>query len=153
MNIELRNVKFISSMSEETNCFTASVYIDGKREGEVGNDGRGGCHRYHPHTLESTLEAHAKTLPPEPNPYHPGQFMPITADDLINTAFEQHLNKKEFERLTKNRTCIRIPGQAYHTGQWATISRPYTPELKAQVLAKYGAATIILNDNPALITS
>ena len=46
MNIELKNVKHYESMSEETYCFEASLYVDGKRVGAVSNRGTGGCHDY-----------------------------------------------------------------------------------------------------------
>ena len=46
MNIELKNVKHYESMSEETYCFEASLYVDGERVGAVSNRGIGGCHDY-----------------------------------------------------------------------------------------------------------
>lgn len=41
--ITVKNVKIVDFMSEETLCFTASVYENGKRIGEAKNDGHGGC--------------------------------------------------------------------------------------------------------------
>ena len=46
MRIELKNVKHVESMSEETECFTANLYVDGKKIGAVSNRGHGGCHDY-----------------------------------------------------------------------------------------------------------
>ena len=46
MNITLKNIKHYESMSEETYCFEASLYVDGKRVGRVSNRGTGGCHDY-----------------------------------------------------------------------------------------------------------
>ena len=46
MEITLKNVKHYESMSEETYCFEASLYADGKRVGRVSNRGTGGCHDY-----------------------------------------------------------------------------------------------------------
>jgi hypothetical protein len=45
MKIELRKISFNERMSEETNCYAADLYVDGKKVGEVGNDGHGGCDR------------------------------------------------------------------------------------------------------------
>lgn len=42
MKLELRNVHFSERMSDETNCFSATVYVNGKRVGEVENRGCGG---------------------------------------------------------------------------------------------------------------
>jgi len=39
MKVELKNVKFSEHMSEETNAFTADVYVDGKKCGYAKNDG------------------------------------------------------------------------------------------------------------------
>jgi len=40
--IQLKNVKFSEWNSEETNCFQAMVYFNGKRVGMASNEGRGG---------------------------------------------------------------------------------------------------------------
>lgn len=42
MEITLKNVKHMPSMSEETECFTATVYVDGKKFCTVANEGHGG---------------------------------------------------------------------------------------------------------------
>lgn len=42
----LKNLKVCEWASEETTCFTATMYVDGKRVGEVSNDGHGGCNSY-----------------------------------------------------------------------------------------------------------
>lgn len=44
--ISLRNVKHYPSMSEETDCFEATVYVDGVLAGRVSNRGCGGAHDY-----------------------------------------------------------------------------------------------------------
>jgi len=46
MNIEIKNIKFIASMTRETHCFSASLYQDGVKIGTVKNDGHGGCNQY-----------------------------------------------------------------------------------------------------------
>lgn len=45
MNITLKNVKVIKSMSRETLCYTATIYVDGFKAGTCENDGSGGCAR------------------------------------------------------------------------------------------------------------
>jgi hypothetical protein len=42
----LKNLKVCEWASEETTCFTATLYVDGKRVGECSNDGQGGCNNY-----------------------------------------------------------------------------------------------------------
>ena len=63
MKIELKNLKYAEFASQETHCFEASLYVDGKRIGVVANDGQGGCNGYTPHTAWETINEYAKTLP------------------------------------------------------------------------------------------
>lgn len=46
--IELKKIQFFEAGSEETNCYTGTVYINGKPAIEVSNDGHGGCDRQYP---------------------------------------------------------------------------------------------------------
>jgi len=62
--IELKNLKHSDFASQETYCFEANVYIDGKKAGIVSNQGCGGSHSYHPNTLYQILKAEADKLPP-----------------------------------------------------------------------------------------
>lgn len=48
MKIEIKNLKHAAFASEETHCFEATVYVDGKRSFVASNDGHGGCDMYHP---------------------------------------------------------------------------------------------------------
>lgn len=48
MNIEIKNVKHSEFASQETHCFQATLYIDGKRFANVSNDGHGGCDDVYP---------------------------------------------------------------------------------------------------------
>lgn len=69
MNIQLRKIKFYEKMSEETNAFSADLYIDGKNVGDVRNDGHGGCTDYRSYDVENRkvieqAETYCLTLPP-----------------------------------------------------------------------------------------
>jgi len=102
VNIKLKNIKYFAAGSEETSCFTASVYIDGMKAGDVKNDGHGGCNYYYPHELETKLSAYADTLPPvtsslevdgKPFVYEPN------ADNVIDELLDEYLAAKELRRL------------------------------------------------------
>jgi hypothetical protein len=43
MRLTVKNYKRVEWMSEETDCYKASLYLDGKRIGTAENEGRGGC--------------------------------------------------------------------------------------------------------------
>jgi hypothetical protein len=48
MLIELKNLKTLASLSEETHCYTAKIYVDGKPAFNASNHGHGGCDNYDP---------------------------------------------------------------------------------------------------------
>jgi hypothetical protein len=43
MNLQLKNLKTLASLSEETHCFTATLHLDGKKVATISNHGHGGC--------------------------------------------------------------------------------------------------------------
>ena len=47
MRLQLKNVKILESLSEETLCYSATVYVDGARTVEVSNHGHGGPDMQH----------------------------------------------------------------------------------------------------------
>ena len=81
MKLELKNIKHTAWASEETHCYRASLYVDGKPLAIVSNDGHGGCDRdyahpkFEPHTryfgglggdyrsVMAEVDAYFKSLP------------------------------------------------------------------------------------------
>lgn len=47
MKLELKNIEVNLGMSEETYCYSASLWVDGRKVGSVGNHGQGGCDLQH----------------------------------------------------------------------------------------------------------
>lgn len=47
MNIELKAVKIHKGLSQETTCYTANLYVDGKKAAECSNRGCGGPDEVH----------------------------------------------------------------------------------------------------------
>lgn len=48
MHIELRKLKIVAALSEETTCYTAEVWIDGARAFLASNRGHGAADLFHP---------------------------------------------------------------------------------------------------------
>src|SRR3546814_20887031 len=89
MKIELKNVHYSPHSSQETACFTAAVWLDGKNAGTVRNAGQGGCHHYTPATLEASLAAHAATLTKvniNRTPIQPSADFIITEESIGNAS-------------------------------------------------------------------
>ncbi|MES1915318.1 MAG: hypothetical protein MHM6MM_007287 [Cercozoa sp. M6MM] len=47
MKIELKSIKYAAFSSEETSCYQANLYVDGKKIGSVSNEGHGGCDNFY----------------------------------------------------------------------------------------------------------
>lgn len=62
MNFKLKKVKFFDEMSEETPCFTAEIWEDGKHVADVKNDGHGGCNDIHVYSKENRAQIYDKYM-------------------------------------------------------------------------------------------
>ncbi|RSX19239.1 hypothetical protein DAH98_24155, partial [Sphingomonas koreensis] len=47
MHIELRKLKVVDALSEETTCYSAEIWIDGQRAFLASNRGHGAADDYH----------------------------------------------------------------------------------------------------------
>tara|TARA_R100001126_G_scaffold99413_2_gene74974 strand:- start:2994 stop:3542 length:549 start_codon:yes stop_codon:yes gene_type:complete len=100
MEILLKNIKHYESMSEETYCFEANLYVDGKKVGRVSNRGKGGCHDYDfDWKKEQELDQWCKDNLPKwkmfDQPYlegHP-KFDPNGKHKLMDTSLEFHITQ------------------------------------------------------------
>jgi hypothetical protein len=108
MKIEIRNVKHAKFASQETDCFEATVLIDGKVEGKVSNEGHGGCNFYYPHDLGFKLEEYAKTLPPCQTDYGP---LEMSADLIIGDLFSNWLLEKDLKKTLKSKILFLRDGK------------------------------------------
>lgn len=62
MNLTLKNIKHAAFASEETYCYSAVLYLDGKALAIVGNDGQGGCDYVHPATRTMDMNVYRSAL-------------------------------------------------------------------------------------------
>lgn len=121
MKIELKKITYSARLSEETQAFAADVWIDGKRAGEVSNDGQGGPNRYHPWDIEQRINTYADTLPKVRTTFEdkddPTGFwhMKLDADSLVNELLHNHLMVKDFKRAIGKRVLFTREGKVYET--------------------------------------
>jgi len=105
MKIELKRIQFSERMSEETNCFVADLYINGKKVGECKNDGQGGCTDYYGNSPESNqlirkAEEYFKSLPKVKAEGYDFEYQP-TLENAIDEQFELYLKAKEQKKMQK----------------------------------------------------
>lgn len=112
MNITLKNIQYNIRLSEETNCFSATIYVDGAKAGEARNNGQGGCTTILPRTLEAQIDAYAATLPPQTiTGDHEPMILPQTAESIIDNLVAEHMAERHFAQTIKGKFLFTIPGK------------------------------------------
>ena len=138
MKLELKNVKFYESMSEETNCFQADLFINGKKIAYVKNSGQGGCTDYGVHDFSQQqvlrdAEAFCLKLPKE-KISETFDFQP-TLESKIDDLFEAWLKVKADKQFEKQMEKGILYGKnkmySYHI-------QPYNVPIKTMLMSEYG---------------
>lgn len=142
MKIELKKIHYSPSLSEETNAFTADIYVDGNMAGHARNSGHGGNTDVHIISPEIRKRAneYAKALPPIALSSGP---LPMDLEHLIDTLLEEHLKAKENQRIenTYKRWCkksvvFRVKGDKPNT--WRTLNTVYVQGAVQHLRQKHG---------------
>lgn len=112
MQITLKNVKHVEWNSQETNCFTATVYVDGKRAFLVSNEGHGGCDDHQPLKGQSREEfreilGKAKAFAEKHTFTLGSTTLNHNLDTWIGDLFEEHLAAKQLKNLLKSKLIYR----------------------------------------------
>tara|TARA_A100001201_G_scaffold143535_1_gene145664 strand:- start:497 stop:1051 length:555 start_codon:yes stop_codon:yes gene_type:complete len=166
--LEMKAIKLAQWKSQETYCYEANVYLDGKPFAIVGNDGHGGCDYQHEHpkfkgefypTLKKLDEEFAKL------PYtDKGKYKNVP--EGFKQTFERWCNEqvglyevdKEIKRTLKNNIVAQImeadkDGGAYvdllpvvKVVQWK-IQKGYEQKLRDIIMKQHPEAKIV-NDMP-----
>ena len=135
MNIVLKNVKINQALSEETNCFSATIYLDGGRVGTVANRGCGGGNEYHWSDKDAgeRLHEYAKSLPPLDE-------LSMDLDLLIDDILRKQDIESQYKKWCKKDVMYRLKGDK--EGVWRSArprgGPPWTPAMKNHLITKYG---------------
>ena len=136
MKLSLKNIKHTAWASEETHCYQASLYVDGKPVATVSNDGRGGADRYYDHPkcvfsgrsawCDKMQEVHEyfKTLP---NTHGMEQCLEFWCADQVN----DWLTARELKKKLKKEFLFQF---ADKVGVFAHKTRPSLIADKATIL-------------------
>ena len=134
MNIQLKNIKLNLAFSEETNCFTADIFVNGKKAGYCKNDGRGGCTWYGGYDVQGRgLIALAEAWALEQKPTYvvmgdKGYTIESNLEHWIDGQISDYIKKKEdvsfAKKLQKNMSkgiCYGTP-ESYKIVSWKGIT-------------------------------
>lgn len=100
MKIELKSIKYSAFMSEETNAFEATVYVDGSKAGRASNRGHGDPINIYPYDLQVRLDEYGSTLPK--THYH-GLELKQDAESLINDVLSDWLISQDLKKRLSSR--------------------------------------------------
>jgi hypothetical protein len=117
MKVELKNIKYAAFASEETHCFEASLYINGKPRGTVSNEGHGGSDRFSDWQAEDELNTYAKNhLPPRMYEWD-GQTHAFnqTAESIVQDLLNAHLARKQLQRIMRDKVVYVDGGKVWQT--------------------------------------
>ena len=148
MKVELKNIKYAAFASQETSCYEATIYIDGKKAGTVENNGHGGSDNVHPWELANKIDEYAKTLPfaacsfDDPRTGKPA-MMAQDHETIFGGLLTTWLHERDLKRAMSRRILFSRGGKLLQTNAYSAA------ELKAQLgqtdLAAQLRAEVILN--------
>jgi hypothetical protein len=116
MKIELKALKYSDFASQETHCFQANVYIDGKMRGWAENDGRGGMTNIQPRELYETIKQCTDKIPPRIVKFS-GAVMELEAspDSYIDELVTLALHEKDLKRAMKSKILFTRENLVFET--------------------------------------
>lgn len=140
MDITLKNYKPVPSMSQETDAYTADVYVDGSKAFYARNDGRGGSDMFTSfdtkgRDLLESAEAWAKTLPPIE--YRDGDRIGLLDNDLESVISEIRNATDHNKRLRSaaNKSYKKV--QFFTGGDLRSYPAPHVNSTDPVVLARF----------------
>jgi hypothetical protein len=142
MDIQLKGLKTAAFQSQDSNCFEATVYVDGVRAFTAHDDGWGGCIDFRPvddngrALLDKAIE-HAKTLPGE---WFESTYLPMNLELLIGEMVEEAITQKWIARQSKKGTVFQLPGEKAHR---VLSGDPYSLASIKYIADRYPGAKII----------
>ncbi len=145
--ITLKNIKFNETLSDETNCYSATLYVDGVKWGVVGNEGHGGEDNIYEYASGKTradfeaLDALIAATYPTDDTY--GITIESSLEILCGEELNKHLLIKDYRRLIKSKV-VYLENNSIYTCKLA----PHTLEKWIAHLSTKKPDAKVLNTMP-----
>lgn len=116
MKIELKNIHFSEQLSEETNAFSANVYIEGVKVGTASNRGHGGPTTYladdeRGRKLIADAEVYCRSLPPEKFISGNETYeLKMDLEGYIDNLIDKYLQEKELQKFQRKLEKAMVTG-------------------------------------------
>jgi len=144
MDIQIKNLRTMESLSEETLCYSATVYVDGVRAFTASNRGHGGCDDYR-HVSEvgkgllEQAEKYAKALPPKLSDKYPP--LEYDLELLIGDLISDKLEEKQLKSWCRNKIVIKKNDAP--KGSYVTISQKFQTSFVPKLNERYPNSEIV----------
>ena len=146
MELTLKTVNINQAMSDETLCFDATIYADGKRAGTVCNRGCGGSNEYHwaDSVLGVEIEVWAENqVITTADPTNPEKVMFVNYEKLdwkIGEVLDEWETRQWFKTKCRSKTLFKIKsdGDQFDPNAWRTVKAVFGPEVKAWLTDRFG---------------
>lgn len=141
MKIELRRINHNPKLSEETNAFSAEIWIDGEPAFEARNQGQGGCDLYR--QLGRWCEAEVNVWLKANRPIRPFQGLTLEHDleAEVGDLLASELEYRRLKRLLRTNLITIERGQIF---QYPLRKRPL--DLVARAVTATNPAAVIVNE-------
>jgi hypothetical protein len=154
MLIELKNLKTVAALSEETHCYTAVILIDGKPAFHAKNRGHGGCDDYDPIApytyadLKRIDEELAKSKPvissgtrADGSTWELTHSLEIEVGELINNE----IARKRLSRMLKSQIVVLVASESGPA--LATYPKRFAPTAENFAKVRARGETVVNGDS------
>lgn len=146
MKIELKNIQYNDAMSEETSCYSASLYVDGTKIGIVSNHGHGGCDDFQGDRA-AFERANAWCIANLPKwPGIGGELLDTDLEIHCGDLLNEYIERRDFKRLIRSHAVFKASDSRIYQTKYGGKRKP-DPELFEYVQAKNPGA-VVLNTLP-----
>ena len=151
MKFELKAIKWSEALSQETNAFTANVYINGKNVGYARNEGFGGCTGVHINKEAAPTKQQVllllDQLDPNPQEYVKNEktgkveLQPVkersaylsTIDTVVDILVENFIRLKQIKKIQSR---VSAQMKKNEPGSWVVYSKVTPKTLSKELHAK-----------------
>lgn len=150
LTFQFKNLREFRQLSEETQCFVATLYIDGVRVAQLENRGFGGCTSVTPVSkdpnVRALLERATAFALTQTWTYGTTTANHASLDSYLNGLVFDELARRDIERQFKRQAkkhCLFLTSEGLFT-----YARPYTPAIGEALRQKHGSDVRVLNALP-----
>lgn len=135
MKVTLTSIKYFASLSEETPCYSALLWVDGVKVGEVSNRGHGGCDEAH-FGWAKYAELNARAKAELPSEEYMGMTLEASLEAECHERLYEYLALRDMRKLLKKKIVFRKgnKGPLYTIGLAAGVDKVQSMHPEALVL-------------------